>query len=148
MPFGAEAPWRPYGAQWQKLIIAIMIIGLIGLPQVGKKTLFELITGHPASQHDLAAGKTIPGSAEIADPRFDWLSQLYQPKKNVRARINVLTEIPEQWREGLSRWSRQNRNFKIIVDGRPAPSEAAFEEVQSMVGRRKPFRVPCGQGGS
>ena len=89
MPFGAEAPWRPYGAQWQKLIIAIMIIGLIGLPQVGKKTLFELITGHPASQHDLAAGKTIPGSAEIADPRFDWLSQLYQPKKNVRARINV-----------------------------------------------------------
>ena len=66
-----------------------MIIGLIGLPQVGKKTLFELITGHPAGEHDLAAGKTVLGSAEIADPRFDWLSQLYQPKKNVRARINV-----------------------------------------------------------
>jgi len=66
-----------------------MIIGLIGLPQVGKKTLFELITGHPANEHDLAAGKTVLGSAEIADPRFDWLSKLYQPKKNVRARINV-----------------------------------------------------------
>jgi hypothetical protein len=35
-----------------------------------------------------------------------------------------------------------------FIDGRPAVSEAAFEEVQSMVGRRKPFRVPYGQGGS
>jgi (1->4)-alpha-D-glucan 1-alpha-D-glucosylmutase len=30
--------------------------------------------------------------------------------------------MPEQWRAGLSRWSRQNRNFKILVDGKPAPS--------------------------
>jgi (1->4)-alpha-D-glucan 1-alpha-D-glucosylmutase len=42
--------------------------------------------------------------------------------EDVRARINVLSEIPEQWREGLSRWSRQNRKFKIIVDGKPAPN--------------------------
>ena len=42
--------------------------------------------------------------------------------EDVRARINVLSEIPEQWREGLSRWSRQNRKFKMIVDGKPAPN--------------------------
>ena len=42
--------------------------------------------------------------------------------EDVRARINVLSEIPEQWREGLSRWSRQNRRLKMIVDGKPAPS--------------------------
>ena len=42
--------------------------------------------------------------------------------EDVRARINVLSEIPEQWREGLSRWSRQNRKLKMIVDGKPAPS--------------------------
>jgi (1->4)-alpha-D-glucan 1-alpha-D-glucosylmutase len=42
--------------------------------------------------------------------------------EDVRARINVLSEIPEQWRKGLSRWSRQNRNLKIIVDGKPAPN--------------------------
>jgi len=41
---------------------------------------------------------------------------------DVRARINVLSEIPELWRKGLSRWSRQNRKFKIMVDGKPAPS--------------------------
>jgi hypothetical protein len=35
-----------------------------------------------------------------------------------------------------------------FIDGRPAPREAAFEEVQSMVGTRKPFRYQYGEGGS
>lgn len=42
--------------------------------------------------------------------------------EDVRARINVLSEIPEAWKEGLSRWSRQNRRIKMVVDGKPAPS--------------------------
>jgi len=42
--------------------------------------------------------------------------------EDVRARINVLSEIPEKWRDGLSRWSRQNRKIKIVVDGKPKPS--------------------------
>jgi (1->4)-alpha-D-glucan 1-alpha-D-glucosylmutase len=42
--------------------------------------------------------------------------------EDVRARINVLSEIPELWRMGLSRWSRMNRKLKMIVDGKPAPS--------------------------
>lgn len=42
--------------------------------------------------------------------------------EDVRARINVLSEIPELWREGLSRWSRLNRRLKMIVDGKPVPS--------------------------
>ncbi len=42
--------------------------------------------------------------------------------EDVRARISVLSEIPELWREGLSRWGRQNRKLKMIVDGKPAPS--------------------------
>jgi len=36
----------------------------------------------------------------------------------------------------------------MFIDGRPAPSEAAFEEVQSMVGTPKPFGDPYGEGGS
>lgn len=42
--------------------------------------------------------------------------------EDVRARISVLSEIPDQWREALSRWGRQNRRLKMIVDGKPAPS--------------------------
>jgi (1->4)-alpha-D-glucan 1-alpha-D-glucosylmutase len=41
---------------------------------------------------------------------------------DVRARISVLSEIPEQWREAVHRWSRQNRKFKITVDDKLAPS--------------------------
>jgi len=42
--------------------------------------------------------------------------------EDVRARIDVLSEIPDLWREGLSLWTRQNRKVKMIVDGKPAPS--------------------------
>jgi (1->4)-alpha-D-glucan 1-alpha-D-glucosylmutase len=42
--------------------------------------------------------------------------------EDVRARINVLSEIPDLWREGLSRWSHQNRRHKVLVEGKPAPS--------------------------
>ena len=41
--------------------------------------------------------------------------------EDVRARINVLSEIPEQWRKGISRWNRQNRKFVRVVDDKPAP---------------------------
>ena len=42
--------------------------------------------------------------------------------EDVRARINVLSEIPDQWRSGLFRWSRQNRKFKLMIDGKPVPN--------------------------
>jgi len=66
-----------------------MKIGLIGLPQVGKKTLFELLTGHKPTEKELSSNKPIKGIAEIKDPRFDRLVAMYKPKKEVRARIEV-----------------------------------------------------------
>ena len=41
--------------------------------------------------------------------------------EDVRARINVLSEIPGEWRAAASRWSRWNAPKKTPVDGRPAP---------------------------
>lgn len=41
--------------------------------------------------------------------------------EDVRARINVLSELPREWRTLLGRWSRQHRKRKILVDGQPAP---------------------------
>ncbi|PKN13323.1 MAG: malto-oligosyltrehalose synthase [Deltaproteobacteria bacterium HGW-Deltaproteobacteria-4] len=41
--------------------------------------------------------------------------------EDVRARINVLTEMPELWREGLYRWSRHNRKLKEMIDGKLVP---------------------------
>ncbi|MDD2321259.1 MAG: malto-oligosyltrehalose synthase [Geobacteraceae bacterium] len=41
--------------------------------------------------------------------------------EDVRARINVLSEIPETWKASVQRWSRLNRKVKMLVDGRPVP---------------------------
>ncbi|MFA5146136.1 MAG: redox-regulated ATPase YchF [Candidatus Omnitrophota bacterium] len=66
-----------------------MKIGIIGLPQVGKKTLFELLTDHTLSEKELVSNKPIKGVAEIKDARFDRLVGMYKPKKSVRARIDI-----------------------------------------------------------
>ncbi|MBV9791753.1 MAG: malto-oligosyltrehalose synthase [Chloroflexi bacterium] len=41
--------------------------------------------------------------------------------EDVRARIDVLSELPKEWRGALSRWSRFNRKHKTKVGGRSAP---------------------------
>jgi GTP-binding protein YchF len=66
-----------------------MKIGIIGLPQVGKKTLFELLTGHKPSENELTSNKPVKSIAEIKDPRFDKLVEIFKPKKNTRARIDI-----------------------------------------------------------
>ncbi len=66
-----------------------MKIGIIGLPQTGKKTLFELITKHKLTENELAANKPVSGLAEIIDPRFEKLVELYKPESEARARLNV-----------------------------------------------------------
>jgi (1->4)-alpha-D-glucan 1-alpha-D-glucosylmutase len=42
--------------------------------------------------------------------------------EDVRARINVLSEIPAVWRAALQRWSRLNRARKREFEGAPAPT--------------------------
>jgi len=42
--------------------------------------------------------------------------------EDVRARIDVVSEMPAAWRLLLRRWSRMNRGRKRTVDGVPAPS--------------------------
>lgn len=41
--------------------------------------------------------------------------------EDVRARINVLSEIPREWGDRVRGWRRMNRKRKRIVDGREAP---------------------------
>jgi (1->4)-alpha-D-glucan 1-alpha-D-glucosylmutase len=42
--------------------------------------------------------------------------------EDVRARINVLSEIPQLWRTAVNRWSRLNRWQRRETEGQPAPS--------------------------
>ena len=41
--------------------------------------------------------------------------------EDVRARINVISELPQEWRERVRAWQRLNRGKKALVDGEPAP---------------------------
>ena len=42
--------------------------------------------------------------------------------EDLRARIDVLSEIPGEWRERVRTWAKLNRRFKEMVEGRPAPT--------------------------
>ncbi len=42
--------------------------------------------------------------------------------EDLRARLNVLSEIPGDWQKAVSRWTRMNRRFHRDVDGLAAPT--------------------------
>jgi (1->4)-alpha-D-glucan 1-alpha-D-glucosylmutase len=55
--------------------------------------------------------------------------------EDVRARINVLSELPKEWDERLHRWHNMNSDHFTLVGGRPVPT--ANEEIllyQTMLG--------------
>ncbi len=41
--------------------------------------------------------------------------------EDVRARINVLSEVPDEWKAHLARWTKLNKKKKSLVDDLPAP---------------------------
>ncbi len=69
-----------------------MKIGIIGLPMVGKTTLFNLLTNSNVEPH---SGKieAVTAIGSIPDERIDYLSSLYNPKKTTYARIEFV-DIP------------------------------------------------------
>ena len=66
-----------------------MDLGLIGLPQSGKKTLLRLLTGVDAMATG-AVGGAVPGICSVRDPRVEKLTTMYRPKKTTPAIIQFL----------------------------------------------------------
>lgn len=62
-----------------------MKIGIIGLPGSGKKTIFEALTGTTNGNH--GNNGTRLGTARVLDPRVDFLSAMYKPKKTTCAQV-------------------------------------------------------------
>ncbi|MBI2189211.1 MAG: malto-oligosyltrehalose synthase [Acidobacteria bacterium] len=42
--------------------------------------------------------------------------------EDVRARLNVLSELPGAWKQAISRWAQANRRGRTIIDGESYPS--------------------------
>src|SRR5688500_18407112 len=82
-----------------------MKIALIGLPQVGKKTLFSLMTGVAYDQLTSRAGDYAVGMVRVADPRVDKLIALYKPKKSKYAEIEcTLAPAPPKDAKPREQW--------------------------------------------
>ena len=64
-----------------------MKLGLIGLPQSGKTTLFEILTSQPPAS---GRPENRIGTARILDGRLDRLVELYHPKKITAATLEVV----------------------------------------------------------
>lgn len=79
--------------------------GLIGLPMVGKTTIFNLLTGSAAETSNFLTGKTETntGAARVPDPRVEFLSELYKPRKTTFAQVQF-SDVP-----GLVRGSSQGQ---------------------------------------
>ena len=41
--------------------------------------------------------------------------------EDVRARLNILSEIPDRWQQAVTRWAQMNEPYKQMVGGVPAP---------------------------
>jgi GTP-binding protein YchF len=78
-----------------------MKVGIIGLPQTGKKTLFQVLTGSELREQT-GPPKPTPGTAEILDPRFDRLVSMYSPKQEARARIDLVL-LPKMEQENIAK---------------------------------------------
>ena len=66
-----------------------MKLGIIGLPQVGKKAVFQILTGLPADKAPTKDG-IAHAVALVRDPRVDRLSEMFKPKKTRYAEFDMM----------------------------------------------------------
>jgi hypothetical protein len=68
-----------------------MRVALIGPPQSGKTTLFAAVAAAGGSQVDLSRpDQPHLAVVKVPDPRLDWLTELYQPKKTTPAELECI----------------------------------------------------------
>src|SRR6266508_1583512 len=67
-----------------------MKTGIIGLPQVGKTSLFKILTKAQLDTHAMHSRDAHVGIAKVPDERLDKLSALYNPKKTTHATVEYV----------------------------------------------------------
>jgi GTP-binding protein YchF len=111
-----------------------MKIALVGLPQVGKKTLFSLLTGVAYDQLISRSNDYAVGMARVTDPRIDRLSALYKPKKTKYAEIEVtLAPAPPKEAKPREQWLAKLKDMDAFCHVvRAFEDEAVFHAAGSV----------------
>ena len=118
--------WQNFVLRWQQLTGAIMAKGvedtalytynrLISLNEVGGNPSKQGLSINEFHKHNIRKSKHCPHTLNATSTHDTKRSE------DVRARINVLSEIPEEWEKMLTRWSERNQLKKRRVNGLPVP---------------------------
>lgn len=121
-----QAQWQFVG-KFQQLTGPIMAKGvedtafyrfnrLVSLNEVGGEP--DRFGCDVAAFHKLNASRLPPLSRGLSSTSTHDMKR----SEDVRARIHVLSEVPQLWRKQLTKWSRWNRRFRTDVEGQSAPA--------------------------
>jgi (1->4)-alpha-D-glucan 1-alpha-D-glucosylmutase len=141
--FGAEAEPRRLGfvQRFQQLSGPAMAKGVEDTAFYRYAALFSLneVGGSPGVPVDSALEEFHAGNAYRARtwPASMLAVTTHDTKRtaDVRARLDVLSEIPEEWARSVARWRRINLANKRTVGGRRAPDpNTVYQVLQAMVG--------------
>lgn len=123
---GEREEWLRFLMRWQQFTGPIMAKGFedTTLYICNRLVSMNEVGGNPASAGvPVNAFHNRCGTAAGRWPHGMNATSTHDTKRSedVRARINVLSEIPEEWEERLRRWSGRNAERKRVLNGDTAP---------------------------
>ena len=109
-----------------------MKLGLIGFPQVGKRTLFRLLT-EKESEPENGKGE-VQGLARVRDERFERLVEIYRPRLETPAQIefSLLPDLEKQAERNTRIWRVIEKVDVICHVVRAFPEETVFHVAGSV----------------
>ncbi len=101
-----------------------MQIGIVGLPQSGKSTLFQTITKTHLDASSMAKVETHQSIIKVPDKRLDKLTEIFNPKKKTSASIEVLDVV------GLHKGDSGSTQFTSNFLGKVKTNDALIQVVR------------------
>lgn len=123
---GQQKSWLGFVMRWQQFTGPIMAKGfedtalyvynqLVSLNEVGGDPRDSGISVQEFHQRNIARKKHIPHTLNATSTHDTKRSE------DVRARINIISEIPHLWADRIKKWRSWNQTKKPVVNGQPVP---------------------------